>query len=62
MPNVEFKDKDLLNAIQQETGFDMTDMVIIKKELIDDKLKVFYRPRRQNTILVSHNRDRGYTI
>jgi len=24
----------------------MTDMVIIKKELIDDKLKVFYRPRR----------------
>jgi len=47
MPSVEFEDKDLLTAIQNETNLDMTDMVIIKKELIADKLKVFYRPRRK---------------
>lgn len=47
MPTVEFEDKDLLNAIQNETNLDMSDMFIVKKEIIDNKLKVFYRPIRR---------------
>lgn len=47
MPSVEFEDKDLLNAIQNETGLDMEDMIVVKKEIVDDKLKIVYRPRRE---------------
>ena len=46
MPSVEFEDKDLLNAIENETDLDMSDMFIVKKEIVDNKLKVFYRPKR----------------
>ena len=46
MPSVEFEDKDLLNAIQNETGLDMEEMIVVKKEIVDDKLKIVYRPRR----------------
>lgn len=46
MPSVEFEDKDLLRAIQNGTGFDTSDMFIVKKEIVNNKLKVFYRPKR----------------
>lgn len=46
MPSVEFEDKDLLTAIQNETGYDMSDMVVVKKEIVDNKVKVVYRPKR----------------
>ena len=46
MPTVTFEDDDLLNAIENETRLDMTNMIIIKKEIVNDKLVVFYRPKR----------------
>ena len=50
MPSVEFEDKDLLEAIQNETNLDMSKMIIIKKEIIDNKLRIFYRPNRKPII------------
>jgi len=44
MPEVELEDKDLLNAVQNETGLDMTDMVILKKEIVNNRLRFFYKP------------------
>lgn len=46
MPSVDFEDEDLLKTIQNETGFDMTNMFIVKKEIIDNKVRVFYKPKR----------------
>ena len=49
MPEAEFNDSDLLRAIERETGFDMTNMIIISKKIINDKLNVIYRCNRRKT-------------
>ena len=59
MPKVEFEDKDLLTAIGNETNHDMTDMIIIKKEIVNDKLVVFYRPKRPKVGICEIQRFRG---
>jgi len=37
---------DMFDAIQNATGHDMTDMIVVKKEIVDDKVKVVYKLKR----------------
>lgn len=49
MPNAKFSDNDLLKSIQILTGFDMTNMMVVKKTIneYNGEVEVFYRPKKQ---------------
>lgn len=59
IPSVEFEDDDLLKSVQNETGFDMTDMKIINKSIVNNKLKIFYRPIKKMTITTHPTKEKA---